>query len=126
MEEVIHSLITYSLFLLKPSGRLVFFLPTETASYQDNDIPIIPGMRMVSNSSQNFGKWARRLITMEKVGGGEEILAELDRGIFRKEGRMDGRTLVGDKKEGTRPGHAGFRDRYFAHFVPSVEDTTVA
>ena len=102
MTEVINSLITYSLYLLKPGGRLVFFLPTDNVSggrptavshgeavaapvclqgrkkltavlgcrcfqseYKDVDIPVVPGLRLISNSSEDFGKWARRLITME-------------------------------------------------------------
>ncbi len=32
MTEVINNLITYSLYLLKPGGRLVFFLPTDNVS----------------------------------------------------------------------------------------------
>lgn len=32
MTEVINTLITYSLYLLKPGGRLVFFLPTDNVS----------------------------------------------------------------------------------------------
>ncbi|KAI5474831.1 hypothetical protein MNV49_002361 [Pseudohyphozyma bogoriensis] len=125
MTEVIESLITYALFLLRPGGRLVFFLPTDNLHYSDIDIPVIPGMTLISNSSQDYGKWARRLITMEKSRSvsveeekGVEGLEGLDRGIRRLVlGESGGSGTSTPKEEGEkRPGHAGFRDRYFAHF----------
>ncbi|BGP14967.1 hypothetical protein JCM10213_007230 [Rhodosporidiobolus nylandii] len=128
MEEVISTLVTYSLYLLKPGGRLVFFLPTDNAEYQDVDIPSIPGLKLVSNSSQSFGKWARRLITMEKehVEEGEwrKAIDGLDRGI-RREGQKSvlevEREREGEEEERRRPGHADFHRRFAAGFVP-LED----
>lgn len=111
MSSVITSLLSFSLYLLKPHGRLVFFLPTASEEYADVDIPVVPGLRLVSNSSQDFGKWARRLITMEKVPlGQDELVDELDRGIRR----MGMGELEGEQR---KPGHADFRDKYFRHFV---------
>lgn len=112
MVEVIHSLVTFSLYLLKPGGRLVFFLPTDNAEYADVDIPVVDGLRLISNSSQDFGKWSRRLITMEKVGSGDAALEGLDRGIERM--------ALGDKGEeddGKKlPGHAGFGRKFLSGF----------
>lgn len=117
MEEVIVGLITYSLYLLKPGGRLVFFLPTNESEYSDIDVPQVPGLRLISNTSQSFGKWARRLITMEKLDQGfEQVVEGLDRGIER-----DGMTSMWTEQERKRreekkPGHADFRERYYEGF----------
>ncbi|KAG8690852.1 hypothetical protein FRC11_008665, partial [Ceratobasidium sp. 423] len=59
-------LVELARYLLVPGGRLVFFLPTVTDDYAPVDIPQCEGMQLVANSLQNFGKWGRRLITMEK------------------------------------------------------------
>ncbi|GAA94401.1 uncharacterized protein L969DRAFT_89817 [Mixia osmundae IAM 14324] len=67
MSEVLQELLSVSLYLLKPGGRLVYFLPTEDAAYKDSDVPQLAGLKLLHNSSQNFGKWSRRLITMEKT-----------------------------------------------------------
>lgn len=129
MEEVISTLVTFSLYLLRPGGRLVFFLPTDNAAYSDVDIPSVPGMRLVSNTSQSFGKWARRLITMEKTAAKEgewrKALEGLDRGI-RREGKKSAweeeqeraKWAKEDEQEEQRkkPGHADFNRRYFAGF----------
>lgn len=112
MVEVIHSLVTFSLYLLKPGGRLVFFLPTDNAEYADVDIPVVDGLRLISNSSQDFGKWSRRLITMEKVGSGDAALEGLDRGIERMALGNKGEEDDGKKL----PGHAGFGRKFLSGF----------
>ncbi|CAD6568045.1 MAG: hypothetical protein CYPHOPRED_002304 [Cyphobasidiales sp. Tagirdzhanova-0007] len=66
MSEVLIELLSQSRELLKEGGRLVYWLPTVTSEYAESDIPRLKGLRLVANSEQNFGKWARRLITMEK------------------------------------------------------------
>lgn len=124
MTSVIDSLLTFSLFLLKPGGRLVYFLPTNNEEYRDVDIPSIPGLRLISNSSQDFGKWARRLITMVKEPTGWEGVVEgLDRGVQREgmdslDERLEKMKLEVEGEatggaESRRPGHAGFRAWYF-------------
>lgn len=135
MSAVIDSLLTFSLFLLKPGGRLVFFLPTNSAEYADVDIPSIPGLKLISNSSQDFGKWARRLITMEKLPAGsgwEEVVEGLDRGVEREgmqgleerlarlamEGEGEGEAAEERRK---KPGHAEFRRWYFEQNEKKVE-----
>lgn len=108
MTEVIRSLMTFSLYMLKPGGRLVFFLPTEIAKYTDDDIPKIDGLEMVANSEQPFVSWARRLVTMQKVPRERyEALDGLDRGIERGE-------KVIDKNENA--GHFDFRSKYWTGF----------
>lgn len=49
-------------YMLKPRGRLVFFLPTVTEEYEEVDIQAMmcEGMEVVANSLQNFGSWGRR------------------------------------------------------------------
>ncbi|RXK40763.1 hypothetical protein M231_02015 [Tremella mesenterica] len=63
-------LVLLARYLLVPKGRLVFFLPTVTEDYDEVDIPLVEGMREIrigDGSVQSFGKWGRRLITMEKI-----------------------------------------------------------
>jgi tRNA (guanine10-N2)-methyltransferase len=49
--------------MLKPNGRLVFFLPTVTDEYEaiDVDTMLCDGMQIVANSLQDFGSWGRRV-----------------------------------------------------------------
>lgn len=67
MSDLTMDLIEFARYMLKPGGRLVFFLPTVTKDYSELDVPECDGMKMVGNSIQDFGKWARRLITIEKT-----------------------------------------------------------
>jgi tRNA (guanine10-N2)-methyltransferase len=126
MEEVISTLITYALYLLRPGGRLVFFLPTDSAVYEDVDIPVVPGLKTISNSPQQFGKWARRLITMEKTteteGEWRKALEGLDRGIRRagakstwereREAQQQQKEDEEEAERRRKPGHADFNVRY--------------
>lgn len=146
MEDVISTLVTYALYLLRPGGRLVFFLPTSNADYSDVDVPRVSGLRLVSNSLQDYGKWGRRLITMEKVRAGDEEgnegvekeLEGLDRGIRRRregdegtpaavpadgegEGARYNEADEGAEGQKSRPGHANFNQRYWAGFDPVRE-----
>lgn len=61
MSEVLIELLKQALHLLKPGGRLVYWLPTITSEYNDSDVPQLPGLRLIANSEQDFGKWARRV-----------------------------------------------------------------
>ncbi|KDQ21877.1 hypothetical protein BOTBODRAFT_99027 [Botryobasidium botryosum FD-172 SS1] len=61
LSELAADLVTLSRYLLKPGGRLVFFLPTVTDEYEEVDVPTCEGMTLVANSMQNFGKWGRRV-----------------------------------------------------------------
>ncbi|EKM54553.1 uncharacterized protein PHACADRAFT_196984 [Phanerochaete carnosa HHB-10118-sp] len=55
--------------MLKPGGRLVFFLPTVTDEYAELDLQTLlcVGMEVIANSLQDFGSWGRRLITIKKT-----------------------------------------------------------
>lgn len=61
MSDLTMDLIEFARYMLKPGGRLVFFLPTVTKDYSELDVPECDGMKMVGNSIQDFGKWARRV-----------------------------------------------------------------
>ena len=89
----------FAAIYLVPGGRLVYWLPTVNEEYTHADIPLHPRLRLVSNCEQNFGKWARRLITMEKLMASEPDL-EFD----------SGNHIVGHK---AAPSIATFRKTYF-------------
>ena len=63
LSELVSDLVLFSRAMLKPQGRLVFFLPTVTEEYEEVDIEtmICDGMEVVANSLQNFGNWGRRV-----------------------------------------------------------------
>ncbi|CAE6420043.1 unnamed protein product [Rhizoctonia solani] len=102
-------LVELARYLLVPGGRLVFFLPTVTDDYAPVDIPKCEGMRLVANSLQNFGKWGRRLITMEKSTK-EEYPAP----------------AFGLQQHANKhvPAHKNFRDKYFKGFRKDDEVDT--
>ncbi|KAF8513155.1 tRNA guanosine-2'-O-methyltransferase [Hysterangium stoloniferum] len=100
-------LVLLSRYLLKPGGRLVFFLPTVTDEYAEVDIPQLEGMAVISNSLENFGAWGRRLITMVKS---ESIDRE----------PPDLRVRSEDIDDKHVPAHKDFREKYFAGFSNNV------
>ncbi|RSH81440.1 hypothetical protein EHS25_006796 [Saitozyma podzolica] len=107
-------LILLARYLLVPKGRLVFFLPTVTEEYEAIDIPVVEGMRELKvgeGSVENFGKWGRRLITMEKT-------ATDDGPPPTFEDHPDYADF--EKSQERAPGHYQFRDRYFESFKPRV------
>lgn len=108
-------LILLARWILVPKGRLVFFLPTVNEDYDEIDIPKVEGMRELKigdGSVQDFGKWGRRLITMEKTAldDGEPPMFE-DHEEF-KEGAED------------LPGHFGFYKRYLSGFKSKSNSTS--
>ncbi|QRW21627.1 hypothetical protein RhiXN_06616 [Rhizoctonia solani] len=102
-------LVELARYLLVPGGRLVFFLPTVTDDYAPVDIPNCEGMQLIANSLQNFGKWGRRLITMEKITK-EEYTAP----TFGLEQYVNEHV----------PAHKNFRDKYFKGFRKGDEVDT--
>jgi hypothetical protein len=56
-------LVVLSRYLLKPGGRLVFFLPTVVDEYKELDLDsvVCDGMQIIANSLQDFGAWGRRV-----------------------------------------------------------------
>ena len=63
LSELVSDLVLFSRAMLKPQGRLVFFLPTVTEEYGETDIEtmLCDGMEVVANSLQHFGSWGRRV-----------------------------------------------------------------
>ncbi|KAG8780523.1 hypothetical protein FRC12_022899 [Ceratobasidium sp. 428] len=105
-------LVELARYLLVPGGRLVFFLPTVTDDYAPVDVPRCDGMEVVANSLQNFGKWGRRLITMEKVTSREYEAPRF--GLLGVDASpSDDR---GEQTEEYIPAHKNFRDKYFRGF----------
>ncbi|KAJ3043779.1 hypothetical protein HDV00_004186 [Rhizophlyctis rosea] len=98
MHDVLLDLIDFSAAYLMPGGRLVYWFPTVTDEYSPEDVPLHPHFRMIANSEQNFGKWARRLITMEKLSA--EELAAVD-------------SKAGAEAGVAEPAHTRFRTKYF-------------
>ncbi|ODN88067.1 tRNA (guanine10-N2)-methyltransferase [Cryptococcus wingfieldii CBS 7118] len=108
-------LIQLARWLLVPKGRLVFFLPTVTEDYDEIDIPKVEGMRELKigeGSVQDFGKWGRRLITMEKTATDDG-----ERPTFEDHEEF------GEDAEHL-PGHYGFNKRYLAGFRDSESGST--
>ena len=56
-------LVALARYLLKPGGRLVFFLPTVIDEYKELDLDsvVCDGMQVIANSLQDFGAWGRRV-----------------------------------------------------------------
>jgi len=56
-------LVVLARYLLKPDGRLVFFLPTVIDEYKELDLDslLCDGMQVIANSLQDFGAWGRRV-----------------------------------------------------------------
>jgi hypothetical protein len=66
MTDLVYDLVMFARYMLVPGGRLVFFLPTVTEDWDDLDVPTIEGMEEIkfcSGSSQDFGRWSRRVRT---------------------------------------------------------------
>jgi tRNA (guanine10-N2)-methyltransferase len=63
LSQLVTDLVLFARYLLKPGGRLVFFLPTVTDEYEEIDIHtmLCEGMEVISNSLQDFGSWGRRV-----------------------------------------------------------------
>ncbi|TFY66268.1 hypothetical protein EVG20_g4821 [Dentipellis fragilis] len=102
-------------YLLRPGGRLVFFLPTITDEYQEIDIHtmLCDGMELVANSLQDFGAWGRRLVTIRKTGTENYPPPKFDSdsGVAPSEG----------EKTTHVPAHRDFRERYFQRFRSPAE-----
>jgi len=110
LAELVDDLVVLSRYLLRPGGRLVFFLPTVTDDYKEVDVPQCEGMELIANSLQLFGGgvWGRRLITMEKTTSQRFPMPTF--------GRQMKESPDVPPVEQLTPGHKGFRERYFAGF----------
>ena len=69
LSEIARDLVVFARYMLKPRGRLVFFLPTVTEDYEELDVQamLCDGMELVANSLQNFGSWGRRVSALRST-----------------------------------------------------------
>jgi len=97
-------LVVLARYLLKPGGRLVFFVPTVTDEYEEVDITqmLCDGMQVVANSLQDFGSWGRRLVTIRK-----STMHEYPPPSFNLEKELAAIHV---------PAHKDFREKYFQGF----------
>ena len=66
-------------YMLKPGGRLVFFLPTVIEDYAEVDVQsmLCEGMEIIANSLQDFGSWGRRVSVKQGIKGSVYSLTRL-------------------------------------------------
>lgn len=97
-------LVLLARYLLKPGGRLVFFLPTVTDQYEEVDIytMLCDGMEVLANSLQDFGSWGRRLVTIRKVTSRKYPPPKF--------------SIEEPVEEQHIPAHQNFREKYFQGF----------
>ncbi|KAK7057237.1 RNA methylase [Favolaschia claudopus] len=97
-------LVLLSRYLLKPQGRLVFFLPTVNEHYEEVDVQsmLCDGMELVANSLQDFGSWGRRLVTIQKTTSEAYLPPSFDGEMRETTGHV--------------PAHKDFREQYFRGF----------
>jgi len=112
LSNLASDLVVLARYLLKPRGRLVFFLPTVTDEYDQLDIDsmLCEGMEVVANSLQDFGSWGRRLVTIRKTSMATFPVPSFDANRI---------------EAGHVPAHKGFRDKYFQGFRKDDENETL-
>ncbi|PCH43385.1 tRNA guanosine-2'-O-methyltransferase [Wolfiporia cocos MD-104 SS10] len=110
LSSLASDLVQLARYMLKPQGRLVFFLPTVTDEYEELDIQtmLCEGMEVVANSLQNFGSWGRRLITIRKATSERFPPPSFE----VSSGELEASSLH-------VPAHKDFREKYFQGFKNS-------
>lgn len=140
LEDLVDDLLDYAYSLLSDGGRLVFWLPSMIDPEEDGEKEAEEGgytkssaaiersvrvdlpqhrrkagqgrMRMIHYSLQDFGRWGRWLITMEKVSPENDVD---DQGLRELEERMGelgkNKTLEGKYRADEDP--LEFRNRYY-------------
>ncbi|OSX66131.1 hypothetical protein POSPLADRAFT_1177562 [Postia placenta MAD-698-R-SB12] len=105
LSSLASDLVLLARYMLKPQGRLVFFLPTVTDEYEELDVQsmLCDGMEIVANSLQNFGSWGRRLITIRKATTEHFAPPSFE--------QLDNVAHI--------PAHKDFREKYFQGFKKS-------
>jgi len=105
--DLTRDLLDFAHYLLVKGGRLVFWLPcVNEDDGQEVEIPTRNGMRLVARSTQDFGRWSRMLITLEKIS--DEDAMETGRiGLRTEYGKpveldVDRRTASDEAQEGER------------------------
>ncbi|EJD03356.1 RNA methylase [Fomitiporia mediterranea MF3/22] len=122
LSELVSDLVQFARYLLRPNGRLVFFLPTVTDEYAEVDVysMLCEGMEVVANSVQSFGSWGRRLITIKKTTGTyyPSPFETSKEGKDRVSVSAPDRTGNG----GHVPAHKDFREKYFKGFRRDTDE----
>ncbi|KAH9839294.1 tRNA guanosine-2'-O-methyltransferase [Rhodofomes roseus] len=113
LSSLVVDLVLLARYLLRPRGRLVFFLPTVTDEYEELDIQtmLCEGMEVVANSLQNFGTWGRRLITIRKITSER----------YPPPTFTSAQDTPDDGKAHT-PAHKDFREKYFQGFKKAEDE----
>ncbi|KAI0665934.1 tRNA guanosine-2'-O-methyltransferase [Trametes maxima] len=113
LSELARDLVLLARYMLKPQGRLVFFLPTVTEEYNEVDIDamLCEGMELVANSLQDFGSWGRRLITIRKATSDKYPPPTFDPAH-----------AVTENVTSHVPAHKDFREKYFQGFKKGDSD----
>ncbi|KAF8972985.1 tRNA guanosine-2'-O-methyltransferase [Flammula alnicola] len=106
-------LVLLARYLLKPGGRLVFFLPTVTDEYEEVDIytMLCDGMEVIANSLQDFGSWGRRLVTIRKTTSKQYSPPTFE----PSPPQTDENAHI--------PAHKDFREKYFQGFKPKADES---
>lgn len=99
LSDLADDFLDYAAELLEDGGRLVFWLPTVNEDYSPVDLPQRSDMTLIANSTQNFGRWSRRLLTYCRVPRSS---------IHGGEGKRLERVR--------QPGHVDFRYKYYSRF----------
>ena len=73
IDQLVFDLFDFAKKHLVVGGRLAFWYPT-TSEYQEGELPSCPGLIEISNCEQDFGKWTRRLVVMERVEGDGQVM----------------------------------------------------
>ncbi|KAL5524093.1 hypothetical protein ACEPAG_8266 [Sanghuangporus baumii] len=117
LSELVSDLVQWARYLLRPGGRLVFFLPTVTDEYTEVDVYslLCEGMEVIANSVQNFGSWGRRLITIKKITN-----VNYPSPFQPSERRLVAETDV--RGNNHIPAHKDFREKYFKGFRRNGEE----
>ena len=82
MIDLVYDLVLFARYMLVPGGRLVFFLPTVTEDWDDLDVPTVEGMKEIkfcSGSSQDFGRWSRRVSHVSRFSASRRTLTSRTR-----------------------------------------------
>lgn len=68
LAECLHDLLDAAARLLRPGGRLAYFMPSAPGFYFEEEVPRHPALGMVANCEQMLTtRYSRRLIVMEKI-----------------------------------------------------------
>ncbi|TFK26531.1 RNA methylase [Coprinopsis marcescibilis] len=114
LSHLVEDLVLFARYVLRPNGRLVFFLPTVTDEYEEVDINtmLCEGMEVIANSLQDFGAWGRRLITIRKT-----TAEEYPPPAFRERDQQPNEDGVEPTEQDKHvPAHKDFREKYFQGF----------